>query len=497
VKYLAPSPPLPLILPLAWLLLVAAPAAADQLPEPPPIPAEPSEPGESREPGESSEPGEPGESSARDAHVQALEDRLAALEDELAQAKDDQSFLEDKLAALLPISGKIGGYLDLGFFATTGNGAGTRSDFAGVYFPEYVGIVPGSWVFMGDPLSTTINSRGDVADTGESRAIVFDPIRSRGNSTFLVNALNLTLFSGIGETAQLNASVDFLPRARDISDLGGLFLGDYLDVKLAYAEWRPRTERFELALQAGKFDSVLGREYRVLESPDRTGVTPSLICRYTCGRPVGLKARAQFLDQALVLNVAVTNGSHFHEGFTFANETDRNQMKTGAGRLSYQIADRVELGVSGAFGAQDFQPEDDVYQWHVGGDLLVTWKDLEVTAELVRGWAKGQTSMGGVRCDLAPCLKYWGGYVHAAYRVTNVLVPYLRVDSRDAMHWSGASFVYISTTARATVGIRAELGTRVILKAEGTLNREIDLDDETRIPVIPNDVFTSSLVVKY
>jgi hypothetical protein len=38
---------------------------------------------------------------------------------------------------------------------------------------------------------------------------------------------------------------------------------------------------------------------------------------------------------------------------------------------------------------------------------------------------------------------------------------------------------------------------RVILKAEGTLNRGIDLDDETRIPVIPNDVFTSSLVVKY
>ena len=93
---------------------------------------------------------------------------------------------------------------------------------------------------MGDPLSTTINSRGDVADTGESRAITFDPINSRGKSTFLVNALNLTLFSGIGETAQLNASVDFVPRARDVSNPTGLFLGDYLDVKLAYGEWRPQ-----------------------------------------------------------------------------------------------------------------------------------------------------------------------------------------------------------------------------------------------------------------
>ena len=71
------------------------------------------------------------------------------------------------------------------------------------------------------------------------------------------------------------------------------------------------------------------------------------------------------------------------------------------------------------------------------------------------------------------------------------------IDSRDALHEAGASFVYISTSARATVGVRAEIGTRVIVKAEGTLNREIDLDDEDRIPVIPNDVVTTSLVIKY
>ena len=472
---------------LLLLAALAAPAAADdEAPAPPPT--EPA--------GEPAEP-PPDPTAAVRARMLALEARVEALEDELELAKEDASYLEDKLAALLPLTGKLGGYLDVGAFVTTGDGAGTRSDLIGTYFPEYAGIVPGSWVFMGDPLSTTINSRGDVADTGESRAVVFDPIDSGGKSTFLINALNLALFAGIGETAQLNASVDFLPRARDVSDVDGLFLGDYLDVKLAYVEWRPRLDAVDLSLTAGKFDSVLGFEYRSIESPDRIGVTPSLICRYTCGRPIGVKARARFLDQRLIANVAITNGSHFSEGFPFSSETDTNQFKTGAARLSFAPVPAVEVGVSGAFGAQDLQPDDGLHQWHVGGDVHVTWKDLELTAELVRGRAPGQTSATGPRCDLAPCLRYWGGYLLAAWRLTNTLVPYLRADSRDALHEAGASFVYVSTSARLTAGLRLELGPHVVLKVEGTLNRELDLDDPTRIPVIPNDVLTSSLVVRY
>ena len=452
-----------------------------------PAPAEPPEPAPEQPPKD-----EP----KADPKVQELEQRLQKVEEELDQAKDDNSYLEEKLAALMPLTGKIGGYLDLGAFVTSGNGAGTRSDFSHAYFPEY-DYVPGSWVFWGDPLSTAINSRGDVADTGDSRAIIFDPINSHGKSTMLVNALNLTLFSGIGETAQLNASVDLVPRARDISDPAGLFVGDYIDVKLAYGEWRPRIEKFDLMVQAGKFDSVLGFEYRSIESPDRTGVTPSLICRYTCGRPIGIKARARFLDEALIINVAITNGSHFHEGFPFASETDTNNMKTGAGRLSYLIAKKVEVGLSGAWGAQDFQPDNDVRQWHYGADIHVDWKDFELTAEYVRGMAKGKTSEPTAmvpeppECDIAPCLDYKGAYGLVAYRVTNTFIPYARVDWRDAYHFSGASFVYLSELMRATLGLRAEIGTRVIAKLEATKIRELEG------PQFPNDVVTSSLVIKY
>ena len=156
---------------IVFLLAGAVPAAAQPAP-PPPEPEGPA----------NAPLAEPPPAAAVDdstqARLDALEQRLQAVEDELAATKDDNSYLEEKLRALLPLSGKLGGYLDVGFFATTGNGAGTRSDLVGMYFPEYVGIVPESWVFMGDPLSTAVNSRGDVADTGESRAVVFDPIDS-------------------------------------------------------------------------------------------------------------------------------------------------------------------------------------------------------------------------------------------------------------------------------------------------------------------------------
>src|SRR5262249_47865405 len=159
----------------AVLLSTTAIARAD---EPPPDPEKPAQPAEPTPP----EP-KPADAEA-DARMKALEQRLEKLEDELAQAKDDNSYLEEKVQSLLPLTFKFSGYVDLGFFVTDGNGAGTRSDIGHQYFPEYSNI-PESWVFMGDPLSTMINSRGDVADTGDSRAIAFDPINTHGKSTFL------------------------------------------------------------------------------------------------------------------------------------------------------------------------------------------------------------------------------------------------------------------------------------------------------------------------
>ena len=281
---------------------------------------------------------------------------------------------------------------------------------------------------------------------------------------------------------------DLVPRSRNVSfDHGGQFLGDFLDVKLAYAEYSivPGI----LSVTAGKFDSVLGREYRTQESPDRLSVTPSLICRYTCGHPLGIKARLRAFDETLILNTAVTNGSSFTEMFPFNDEIDVNAMKTVSSRLSYRLPGtaHLEVGASGAYGAQDFQTSDDVKQWHYGFDAHFDWHDIDFTAEFVQGHALGKTDPGQIACNEAPCLTYKGAYAQAGYRVNNWLMPYARWDWRDALHQDAgvSTFVYISDLMRGTLGTRLELGTNVIIKAEYTFNQELGRIPQIRTTCLP------------
>src|SRR5689334_3208010 len=102
----------------------------------------------------------------------------AELKAQLEELKEKVSSLENSQGLLAKLSGRVGGYLDVGFFSVQGDGSGLRTDVGNVVFPQYAGVVPGSWVFLGDPLATAINSRGEPADTGESRAVVFDAINA-------------------------------------------------------------------------------------------------------------------------------------------------------------------------------------------------------------------------------------------------------------------------------------------------------------------------------
>ncbi len=423
-----------------------------------------------------------------------LEESNRKLREQVDRMEEDHRYTEERLQQLMPVKSLITGYVDFGFFYVQGNGSGIRPDTGHVYFPQYQGA-PDTWTFMGDPLATAINSRGDVPDTGGSRAIAFNPIGNGGVPSFIVNNVNFNLFKAIGDDLTIQSSIDFIPRNRDISDPSGIDLGDYFDLKTAYAEWMLPTHGWAMSLYAGKFDSTVGIEYRTQESPDRIGVAPSLICRYTCGHPLGLKARARFFDEKLVFAAAVTNGSNFIEGFPFSDEIDVNAMKTFSGRLSYRIplAGRgFELGASGAWGAQDFQTSDSVIQYHVGADLHLAFHELDVQAEFVTGKAEGLTEPGQPPCNVAPCLRYKGAYGQIGYRLTNWLMPYARVDGRDALHQSGANFTYISQLMRVTAGLHTEFGPAILAKAEYTVIRELG-----GIPQFPDNVFTSSLVMKF
>ena len=251
-----------------------------------------------------------------DSAPETTEQRLDRLErdngvmrEQLEALTDQLEFAEERLATSLAQSGKLSGYLDFGFFWVEGDGSGLRTDIGHEHLPKYQDV-PDSWVFLGDPLATAVNARGEPADTSESRAVTFDSVNAGSNPSFLVNAVNLALFAGLSPELQVNALVDFVPRGRNVSDSRGTFLGDFLDVKLAYAEYRIAGESGAMSLFAGKIDSTLGREYRGQESPDRLAVTPSLICRYTCGRPLGLKARAVAFEDTLNIALAITNGSN-------------------------------------------------------------------------------------------------------------------------------------------------------------------------------------------
>ncbi|HWE27480.1 MAG TPA: hypothetical protein VHB97_05725 [Polyangia bacterium] len=428
--------------------------------------------------------------------LRAVEEQNAKMARELGLLRGDVQSLEQRHQALSSkVSGRIGGYADIGFFYVGGDGSGIRPDTGHVAFPEY-SDVPDSWVFYGDPLAPTINSRGDVATTGPSRAVTYNPVDNGGKPSFIVNALTLSLFGALGPSLTVNGLVDFLPRNRNVSDPTGIYLGDYVDVKLVYVEYTVPTDRFDLRISVGKIDSTLGIEYRTQESPDRITGTPSLICRTTCGRPTGIKVRGRFFGDLLVAALAVTNGSNVTEQFPFSDEIDVNNFKTVSGRLSTKlpVGAGLELGASGAFGAQDLQPSDSVYQWHVGGDLHLDIRGVDLRGEFVSGSADGRSSGAGtllIACGAAPCLHYKGAYGQVAYRVLNWLMPYVRVDWRDAFHRSGDSFVYITDLMRVTGGVRLELGEHVIVKAEYTYVRELG-----RVPQFPDDVFTSSLVVK-
>lgn len=420
----------------------------------------------------------------------ALEAHVLDLETRLRETEGIASGAKERLELNERVKVDIGGYVDFGFFAVQGNGSGVRRDLGRTAPPEYgFGDILSSWVLIGDPFSTTINSRGDVADLGDSRAVHTDVLRTGGRPTFLINALNLRIGAKLDNTWFFVGLIDFLPRERAFA--GGAF-GDLLDVKLVSLRWRHDFAWGTLNVLAGKFDSLLGIEYRQQEAPERLTVTPSLICRYTCGRPVGLKARAEFFDKRFEVSLAVTNGSSSIEQFPFSNEVDFNILKTVSARVGVwlPVGQGLELSVSGALGAQDRQTDNSVPQWHFGAAARFEADAFQAQAEYVMGRAVGKDAPG-IRCGLAACLQYKGAYGLVGYRLWTFFVPYLRVDWREADMRSALDYAYVSNVVRATVGLRFEPRSKILLKAEYTFNRELTAFE------FPNDVFTTSFVVSY
>jgi hypothetical protein len=409
-----------------------------------------------------------GDAAELTAKVRELEDKLSAMQSQQSQKSQ------------FPI--KITGYGDLGLFAAQGDGSGFRRDIGHEMFPSQSNY---GWVFYGDLLATQVNSRGDVADLGQAPGVDrFDSVHSGGKLTFLVNELNLSVKAGLGPTALFTSSVNFTPRA------GANFsLGDSFDVDLAQLEWMP-TEDGKTSIFVGKVDSVIGHEYKTRKSPDRFGITPSLIARYTTGTAVGVKARTLLFGDKIILAAAATNGSFGTEQFHFFQETDSNNFKTLSGRAALRLPIGIgsfEIGPSGQWGTQDGTPDNGGKMWFAGVDAEISMPRLDVKAQWLTGKAPGNDVTMTYGLDLKQ-----GGYLEADVIVTSIIGVLGRAEFRDAEVHQGLERLYITKNWRAVAGARLIFSPNAILKAEYSHNGEYG-----GTPSIPDDVITTSAVMAF
>jgi hypothetical protein len=470
-KKTSPSTPTP----------VPVPAASPPPPNPPPAPTAPSPP--------------PTFVAAPAPEVPAVQQEDSADEpapmDPFATMKDLETRLDQTRSLILGRQPRVtvGGYIDLGFFVPQGDGSGIIRDTGNTLFPQYDGQY--GWVFLGDLLSPAVNSRGEVADLGDPAGAPprFDSIHSRGAPGFIANEVNLTLTSGLGESAVATASINFVPRS------GSNFsMGDFVDIDLAQVEWMP-TQSQKTSLFAGKFDSVIGIEYRDRKASQRFGITPSLIARYTVGTALGLKLRQKLgPDDLVVFAAALTNGSFTTEQFHFYNEIDTNAGKTASGRLSVHppLPIDVEVGASGSWGSQDRALSSAQAMWFYGADLQLHVSTVDLKAQYLRGKAPGNPVDEVFGLNLRG-----GGYAEVDWMVTPLFGVLGRGEFRDAFVWlgdplavGGANRAYLTKSWRGTAGIRLAFSDRVILKAEYLRNGEYG-----GIPEIKNDIFTTSLLL--
>lgn len=398
-----------------------------------------------------------------------LANPAAAEEDELVAGAANYSPSPIRLTA----------YADVGLSKALNNGRGFVFDTGGMFSSRFPGT---AWVLLGDPWSTAVNSRGEPADTEGSFAFTHNPVASNGALTFLINELNLDLSASPWPSVFAFASIDFMPRAGN----GRGNLGDFFELDFAYVDWTP-FDSVDLTITVGKMDGVFGREYRVRESPDRNGIVPSLLFRYVGGQPLGVKVRGKFLNKRLVVALAALNGSSFIETMNFSDDVDRNDMKTGSGRISFDIplwgAAHLDVGLSGEAGGQG-RSTDILLQWQWGFDAFFEWNRLELKGEFVRGIAQG----GGL--GDADGLDFRAFYVEAFVRVMPWIGVLGRYEERHAVHTRAKDFAYLIHVRRAVAGIRIDPIANIAIKLEYVGNFEID-----PLPQFPNDVFTSSLVV--
>jgi hypothetical protein len=383
----------------------------------------------------------------------------------------------------------VGGYVDVGFAHAEGDG--TSFAPGDTRLPADYGV---------DTFAPAVNSRGDVASTDSGGRFVngFLPhsVGIGGHPSFLVNTVAADLkYTPPSTPLTIFTRVLALPRFSDTGD------ATHVVVEQAFGRIIP-FDSLELALAVGKFDSVFGIEYLDNEANIRTGVTPSLIARYTTGQSVGAKLfyRQQLapLWSALSLNAAVTNQGTFIDVLQ-TPDVSLTGVPVGSVRLGYELnlpVVQVKLGASGMYGPRNDQGDRSAIQQAKGADLRVAVAGVYLNVEAVQVDEDlgGPKSNGTGQHPLASGFHGRGFYAQLAYGLAasagplHKLTPYARYEMRHA--WFDG-FTPI-TVDRITAGLRVDLWDSLIVKAELLVNREL-----SGAPDVANNVQTTSVVYSW
>lgn len=446
---------------LATVTLAAAPALALEPDEAPSLPPE--------------------EGASGDPHVIRLEEEMAELKERLRQSEEERKNAASKLT--------INGYADLGFFVPIGGGVGWVRDTGNMQFPDQAKF---AWTFLGDILAPAVNSRGEVPSVGVEPGFPrFDSINSNGAPGFIANEVNLRLGYALTERALLRTGINFVPRA------GMNFAtGDFAEVDTAELEY-VATDDGKTSFFVGKTLPVFGIEYKERRSDQRFGITPSLVSRYTSGSQLGLKVRSKLLDDWLIVAASITNNSSGTEQFVFSSEIDQHSGKTLNGRVAVSVPlgqyvpalggdTRVEVGVSGEWGPQDWARDNTGKIWFAGVDLQVIAANFALKGQFMRGGAPGRAEDGAWGLEL-----HNAGYLELNWLPLSWLGVIGRADMRDALVWLGLDRIYITKEVRYTGGLRVVFSPNIAFKAEYLHTQELDMAQ------IKNDVATSSLVLSF
>jgi hypothetical protein len=424
------------------------------------------------------------------ARAQAPAPAAPAVE-EVQSENDTEGYTPPAEGAGAPSSVSLGGYVDVGW--ANAQGDGTSFAPGDTRIPADYGV---------DTFATAVNTRGDVASTNShglfTNGFLPHSMDIGGRPSFFVNSVVTDLkYTSPSAPLTLFTRLVVLPR---FSTEGA---GDttHVLVEQAFGRIIP-FDSLELALAVGKFDSVFGIEYLDNQSNIRTGITPSLVARYTTGQSVGAKLfyRVQLppIWSALSINMAATNSGTFVDALQ-TPDISLTGVPVGSVRLGYELnlpTVQVKLGGSGMYGVRNDQGDRAARQQAIGADARVAVLGVYLNAEYVRVDEDSGGPKSNDSGDFPFSSEFHGRgfYGQLAYAFPldagplKKVTPYARYEQRHA--WFHG-FTPI-TVERTTAGVRVDLWESLIVKGEYLVNREL-----AGAPNVANNVLTTSVVYSW